>query len=337
MPSLAPFLAALDLIDASERPAAMPFRLLRAVAAVRAGRSVADVSRDLRVRASVLEPLIVGDPVLALFETTLTDAPTHEKAAAARRILGQLLLGRVAEQVFERLYKREIGTSDLILEDSREDRTDTDYRVLNGQRRPVFRINIKFHGTLFRRATELVGLPPEDCFALATYKIHQGLRKERDETLPYVFLVVSVPGLTGESIGRLIPTDIAALATIVRLTKSSGSLKKRDFEDRLVDVLLSENAPTDFRGTVTDSIVPQLEAADWRVLSAAKADRLLRELLFDRVYAVRVRGFAQNYRNAELDMHFSLSGDLTTLHDFLRIYKDSGLHGLTSHLSRALI
>jgi hypothetical protein len=88
---------------------------------------------------------------------------------------------------------------------------------------------------------------------------------------------------------------------------------------------------------VAESIVPQLEAADWRVLSAAKADRLLRDLLFDRVYAVRVRGFAQNYRNAELDMHFSLSGDLTTLHDFLRIYKDSGLHGLTSHLSRALI
>jgi hypothetical protein len=57
-------------------------------------------------------------------------------------------------------------------------------------------------------------------------------------------------------------------------------------------MLLSENAPADFRRIVTDSIVPQLEAADWRVLSAAKADRLLRELLFDRVYAVRVRGFA---------------------------------------------
>lgn len=337
MPSLGPFLAVLDLIDASARPAAMPFRILRAVAAVRAGRPLAEVSRDLGVRASVLEPLIETDPVLALFGTTFADAPAHHKAALARRSIGQLLLGRLAEQVFERLYKQEMGTSDLLLEDSRKHRTDTDYRVLNGHRRPVFRINIKFHGTLFRRAPELVGLAPEDCFALATYKIYQGLRKEQRETLPYVFLIVSVAGLTGESVGKSIPDDIIALATIVRLAKSSSSLKKREFEDRLVDMLLSDAAPAHFRRTVSETIVPQLEAADWRVLSAAKANRLLREMLFERVYAVRVRGFAQNYRNAELDMHFSLSRDLTTLYRFLRIYKDSGLHGLTSHLSRALI
>ena len=49
--------------------------------------------------------------------------------------------------------------------------THTDYRVLNGGGRQVFRLNIKFHGTLFGKAPELVGLDSEDCFPLATYKI----------------------------------------------------------------------------------------------------------------------------------------------------------------------
>lgn len=337
MPSLDRFLTVLDFIGPSAVPAAVPFRALRAVAAVRGGGSVDDVSKEYKIKRDRLEELAAHpDPVQLLFGIPFAEAATHAKAVGARRSLGQLLLGRVAEQVFERVYKREIGTEDLILEDSREDRNDTDYRVLNGQHRPVFRLNIKFHGTLFRRAAELVGLPPEDCFALATYKIFQGLNKERRETLPYVFLIVSVPGLTGESIGKLVPDDIAALATLVRVVKNATGLKKRDFEDRIVDFLLSDGTPAEFRASVAD-VVLKLEAADWRVISAAKADKLLRELLFDRVYAVRVRGFAQNYRNAELDMHFSLSNDLTTLHDFLRIYKDSGLHGLTSHLSRGLI
>jgi hypothetical protein len=244
-----------------------------------------------------------------------------------------MVLGLVAEQVFERLYKREIGSDDLVLEDSRVDRTDTDYRVLNGQRRPVFRINIKFHGTLFRRAKELVGLAPEDCFALATYKIHQGLRKEADERLPYVFLIVSVPELTGEAVGALVPEDVARFATIIKTARDVSGLKKRDMEDRIVQVLIGDEAPEAFRATRED-VIAKLEAANWRALSAARANNLLREQLFERVYAVRVRGFAQNYRNAELDMHFSLSSDLTTLHEFLQVYKDGGLVLLTSKLSR---
>jgi hypothetical protein len=54
------------------------------------------------------------------------------------------------------------------------------------------------------------------------------------------------------------------------------------------------------------------------VLSARRADRLLREKLFERVYAVRVPGFARLFGKAELDMHFSLAQDLRDLHGFLR-------------------
>jgi hypothetical protein len=35
--------------------------------------------------------------------------------------------------------------------------------------------------------------------------------------------------------------------------------------------------------------------------------------LGSRVYALKIRGFAQQFRGAELDMHFSLKNDLVTM------------------------
>jgi hypothetical protein len=63
------------------------------------------------------------------------------------------------------------------------------------------------HGTPFRKAKELVGLESEDCFALATYQIYQGIQKLESERLPYVFVVVGVAGLTGASVGAAIPAE----------------------------------------------------------------------------------------------------------------------------------
>jgi len=77
--------------------------------------------------------------------------------------------------------------------------------------------------------------------------------------------------------------------------------------------------------------------AFWYVLSARRADRLLREKLFERMYSVRVRAFARNYRNAELDMHFSLHKDLTPLKSFLLSARERGLHGLAVDLERGVV
>jgi hypothetical protein len=134
-------------------------------------------------------------------------------------MIGQLLLGELAERAFEGIYKETMGTNELILEDDRGARNETDYRVLNGQRRPVFRINIKFYGTLFRNARTLVGLEPEDCFALATYKIYQGLQKHESERLPYVFVIVGVPGLTGAGVGAAVPEDLVHMVSLLHAAK----------------------------------------------------------------------------------------------------------------------
>jgi hypothetical protein len=249
-------------------------------------------------------------------------------------MLGQLVIGNLAERVFEDLYRSTVGTSELTLKDDRSMRGDTDYLVFNGQQRQVFRINIKFHGALFRKAKDLVGLEPEDCFALATYKIHAALRKQDLEHLPYIFVIVGVAGLTGVSVGETIPEDLIHLSALTHAIPAWTGVRK--IEDQIVDRLVEAPDEFGFKPTV-NHYFEELRNAGWFVLSARRADNLLREKLFERAFALRVPRFAQNYRGAELDMHFSLSADLTPLTEFLEVLREYGMPGLVSRLERGTL
>jgi len=54
----------------------------------------------------------------------------------------------------------------------------------------------------------------------------------------------------------------------------------------------------------------------FRVISATKANNLLRANLFERVHALTLKGFTRRFRNAEVDMHLSLSTELTPIRTF---------------------
>jgi hypothetical protein len=317
-----------------EAPAPKPFLMLRSLERLQKGHPLQQLAKELRTTPKHLQALAdAQDPVSRALGTDLATTASDDRMKKARAILGQLLLGVIAERAFEEIYKTTMATSELRLEDDRESRSDTDYRAINGLGRAVFRINIKFHGTLFRNATDLVGLDPADCFALATYKIYQALQKQEKEVLPYIFAIVGVPDLTGVSVGEAIPEELVHLNSLILGSKIPG---KRDVEDRIVLHLLDTEQPDKVRRSIAH-FAEQIKIAEWRVISARKADQLLRVKLFDRVYAVRVRAFARNYRNAELDMHFSLKGDLTRLGEFLELLKTHGLHGLTARLERGLV
>lgn len=312
-----------------------PFQLLQGVKRIKAGEDAGLVARSVRSTRSRVESLVASsDPLKELFGSDLASFAEDEAMRRPREMIGQLLLGELAERAFERIYKETMGTNELILEDDRSSRNETDYRVLNGQRRPVFRINIKFYGTLFRKAQELVGLDPEDCFALATYKIHQGLQKQEIERLPYLFVIVGVPGMTGGSVGTAVPEELRHLVSLVHAAK--GVQGKRAIEERVVAYLIETEQSEPFRSELA-GFQKRIEAADWHVVSARRGDQLLRVKLFQRVFAVRVRAFARNYRNAELDMHFSLKEDLTPLKDFLGSLKERGLHGMAVDLERGVV
>ena len=146
-------------------------------------------------------------------------------------------------------------------------------------------------------------------------------------------MVATAPNLTVEAIGGDIPDDIMRLAPLLKAATNVTDLGKRDMEEHIADTLVGPDAPAAFV-RVREDVLNRLANADWRALSAERAERLLHEKLWDRVYALRVRGFAQNYPNAELDMHFSLSQDMTPLKEFLQIYKDGGMQLIMSKLSR---
>ncbi len=303
-----------------------PLHLLQAAIAVDGGRDLGGAAKTAATSRGRLEAVVGSDSrVRHLLGAGVADVDERNKRKATQ-VLGQLLLGRCAELAFEEIYRAEMHAHELELRDVRESRTDTDYRLYNGKGHPIYRINIKFHGARFRRASELVGLEPPDCFALATYKIFSALRKQEDEGLPYLFAVVGVPHLTGEVVGGKIPTEtVDATALIHQAPRATG---KRDFEDAIIDHLVRA------QHRVFVDTRQQIVNVDWFILSACKANKLLRERRFDRVYALRIHGFAQQFRGAELDMHFSLSNDLVPLREFLRVLWEEGMTKVTTLMER---
>lgn len=269
---------------------------LQAVAAGAAENIVRKISR--------LSSRIAASNIAAISRTWDAD---EEVTTKQRFRLAQLLLGQLTEERFGR-EREELAAGRLSVEDHRRGRTDTDFRVMNGGGRPIFRINIKFHGSVFQQARVHVGLEPEDCFALATYKIHQALVRQREEALPYVFVVLSALGLTARSVADVIPMEFAWFVT------ASARFGKRDIEEAVVAYLMTDEFQTSLvgmRGRISDS--------DFRVISASRADKLLKEKLFERVFALRRRGFTSAFRNAEVDMHFSLRTEMVPVRDFLQM------------------
>jgi hypothetical protein len=303
-----------------------PLHLLQAVERVAEGEDLGAVARSVGTTANRLRNVLRQADRVAYIMGSRPEELEESQVVRSRRMLGQLLLGRCAERAFEDIYATAMGGHEFRLVDQRESRTDTDYRVYDDRDRPVYRINIKFHGSRFRRAPELVSLDPENCFALATYKIYGALQKQQEERLPYFFAVVGVSHLTGEEVGRQLPQKLVEGSAFIH--QAPKAINKRAFEDAVVAHIVAGRLP------VSEHTYIRILEAPWYILSARKADKLLRNLLFERVYALRVRGFAQVFRGAELDMHFSLRSDLTPLNEFLRVLREEGATKVATLLER---
>jgi hypothetical protein len=305
-----------------------PLNRMQGLQRIQAGESAGAAAKAVGTNAALLQKLKQSPtPLKELLGVTPDDTP-HDLIERTTLILGQLLLGRCAEMAFEGIYVQEMGTTDIALIDLRESRSDTDYRLRNGQNRYLYRINIKFHGARFRRAKDLVGLDPEDCFPLATYKIHGALQKQDEEHLPYIFAIISVPDVSARETGMLVPESAIRTLAFLRYAKVAGM---RDLEDRLVKSFIEKGAEP-YAATYQKVL-----KAEWRILSARKAANLLRDKLFDRVYALRVRGFAQQFRGAELDMHLSIAQDMTPLREFLATLRRDGPTRTASLLERGTL
>ena len=244
---------------------------------------------------------------------------TPERLARARAGLAQMLVGTVAEEYFEEVSKNIVGDKGYSVQDERVGRTDTDYRLVGPDGHALCRFNIKFHGTAFAKSKEWVQLEPEDCFALATYKIDAALKKQDLERLPFVFLIISVLNVPRSNVEKDISDDWAWLASLSDLST----------EEAIVKAISNE--------PWVEHIRRRVRTSQFRVLSARRAYHLMREKLFERVHALRIRSFNRVFRNAEVDMHLSLSREMIGFDDFLKLLAERGALELTVRLDRGEI
>jgi hypothetical protein len=319
--------AILDLLarvfGQSQWPTAV--RFLEAIYSVHSGRSVADAAKQVGSSAKKIQSLL-DQPEPAFAALGIESGTVDEvMLRSTHKALGQMVLGRCAEMVFKARYQSEMETEELQLTNVAGEGSDTDYRLIDGQGRYLFRINIKFHGSLFRQAKEWVGLEPENCFALATYKIKSALEKQDEEKKPYFFAIVGVPNLTAEVAGRRFDSELVDASALILGSKVTG---KRKFEDAIVDYAVASVAAA-FRDTYA-----AIENADWYILSARRADQLLHKFLFERVLALKVRNFTRMFRGAEVDMHFSISEDLIPLSQFFEHLREGGVVKVSTLLER---
>ncbi|MDQ3413442.1 MAG: hypothetical protein M3480_00450, partial [Verrucomicrobiota bacterium] len=105
-----------------------PLHLLAGLTDVRSGVSLAQAARKVGTTAGNLDKLVQAkDPVAHLLGKPAADHLEKEKKV--RATIGQLIIGNLAEQVFEDNYRRTVGSRELSLEDDRSGGGDTDYLV----------------------------------------------------------------------------------------------------------------------------------------------------------------------------------------------------------------
>lgn len=304
-----------------------PLHILQGVMLFEQGSTARDAAKQVGTTETKLRELSQNPQIVSAILGQRDAAPTAEEIQRRRNRIGQMIVGKAAELAFEDIYRNE-GPREFALEDYRDSHNETDYRMLDSGGRPVWRINIKFFGSLFRKARENVGLEPEDCFPLATYKVYSALKKQDEEHLAYIFVVVSVPGVTAVTVGEELADALGPIVDLLLMDSLTG---KKTLEDRFVEHLAAKRHPAFERAYAG------MRATKWYVMSAKRADDLLRKLLFDRVHAVRLPNFARNFRNAELDMHYSLKEDLTDLQEFFVLIKKGGLQQVSHMLAKGSI
>jgi hypothetical protein len=309
------------LSDLFPDPADAPqqLRLARAFQRVLQGESVEAVSLETTFSRSQLRTWTEAIRQGHFFRWVRRKPPTEERLLRARAGIAQMMLGFLAEHHFEQSSEALLQSGGFRITDDRSDASDTDYRLLDTDDRPVCRLNIKFHGTLFRAAKEYVGLEPDDCFALATYKIANALERQKEEAVPYAFLIVTVPSLPRSLVEGHIAEEHSWLASVTG----------RKVEERIAIRLLAEPWAEELRAAVSK--------AEFRVISASRAHKLLHEKLFERVFALRVRAFNWTFRGAEIDMHLSLQNEMVLFSDFVQTITERGAREVAIRLDRGEI
>jgi len=250
-----------------------------------------------------------------------------QRAQRSYQVFTNLLVARLAEDLFAELISRRLKPLGISAVDRREEYTETDYAIVDYSNKDLLLINVKVHSSKFEQAKRFVGLDPDDTFPLAVYKILMGFKYERQTSLPFVFIVSLRWGLVDEVMRLLSPQD-SQLIDLIFQTRTPG---RRKAEDRLVSSIVEKLRIS----SNWSKLLRMLEdEGTHRVISAKKALDLFLDKFEERCPGLSLRQFAAKFAGrrgtpAEINMHLSISNEMTSLDRFLNLLQTESMEDIS--------
>lgn len=179
-------------------------------------------------------------------------------------------------------------------------------------------INIKNAGTRFYRASDLVGLHPDDCVPIPAYKAYGAI-----ESLPSLLYVVSVDFELVERLESMIPGLLCRDELIVwdLLNRFTGK-QVRSAEDEFVISMIHK-----YWGELSE-----ISQTPFNVISARKAIKILQRDP-SRTPGIGMKAWGTG-ANAEVNVHVSIADDMTPWEEIKSRILDNGLGNIIAAVNR---
>lgn len=308
-----------------------PMGRLRAVLLSAEGKTPGEIAREVGKNIATIRGWL-RDFETAGLKGLFPLAEGEGEIKRSAQIFANLLVARLAEDLFQYLISPQLASLGLKCEDRRSEYTEADFGVLDHEGHETFLVNVKVHSSRFEQAAHFVNLDADDTFPLALYKILMGFKYQRESGIPFLFVVSVRWGIVDQVVEHVQPEDRKLINLVFRV-RARG---KRKAEDRLVDTLVEKLRKSSSWKMLLDLLERQGQHV---VLSAQKALSIFMDKFEDRCPALTLGRFAAKFAGrrgvpAEINMHYSIANEMTPLTEFLRVLRQEGVPGLQAAVER---
>ena len=223
-----------------------------------------------------------------------------------------LVVGTIAERVFRGSHLADLEVAGFTVHDLHERGDNRDYAIeRDGLQLPI---NVKVASTLFRNARQTVGLEPEDCIPISTYKAIGAC--ERVPDLVYVDLVDFT---LREKVDAFMHALRGSLARAWALLSWYGGPGLKRAQDEYVATLFGKH------GDALVKLAPGVTS--FRVISAQRVLAIMRANP-RRVPGLGVKAAGTGTFNAEVNVHVSVERETVPWDDVAEILRHKGIQAV---------
>lgn len=260
----------------------------------------------------------------ARLHPTVTDfgLPQGARLETPNRAFRNLIVGTIAEKLVEKKCLDPLVKAGYAIEDTRLKGDFTDYILTkDGERLPI---NVKVASTLFRTAKTAVGLEPEDCIPLSTYKVIGAATREPD-----LLFVDVVDYRLRQRVDAFVDALSGDEAIVWDMLSWYGGRGVKRAQDEFVASLFATHGP---------ELMQLVRTADIRVVSVQKVHEIFRDIPSRcPVFSSRGNG---GPTMGDPSVHVSSSEETVPWDDVAKTLLDEGISGVLTkihHTSRVQV